>query len=108
MGLTVEGRGVGLRPVTEPLFDWKDYGRFVEVYAVTTGWLVLWGRYERMGAVRKTHGMRIYRDAAGVRRRIAAAVHELTGSERDARDAVTLFDARGGLPAHTPRNPLAS
>lgn len=104
----MEGRGVGLRPVTEPFFDWKDYGRFVEVYAVSSGWLVLWGRYERMGNVRATQGMRIYRDAAGVRRRIGAAVQELTGKPVDARDAQTLFDARGGLPAHTPRENIGA
>lgn len=99
----MEGRGVGLRPVTEALFDWKDHSRFVEVYAVSSGWLVIWGLYTEMGAVRNTHGMRIYREAAAVRRRIAWAVLALTGKEREARDALALFDLQGGLPAHTPR-----
>ena len=30
-------------------FIWRDRGRFIEVYRVATGWLVLWGRYKNLG-----------------------------------------------------------
>ena len=92
-----------MRPVTEALYAWIDHGRFVEVFAVTTGWLVIWGVHEQMGSVRTTHGTRIYRDERSVRRRLAWAVVALTGSAQEARDALTLLDARGGLPKHAPR-----
>ena len=92
-----------MRPVTEAMYAWMDHGRFVEVFAVTTGWLVVWGDHEQMGTVRNTHGTRIYRDERSVRRRLAWAVVALTGSAQEARDALALLDARGGLPKHTPR-----
>lgn len=99
----MDGHNLEMRPVTEALYDWKDAGRFVEVHAVTTGWLVLWGDHARMGTVRNLHGVRVYRDERGVRRRLAWAIIALTGDRREARDALSLLDARGGLPAHAPR-----
>ena len=92
-----------MRPVTEALYAWIDHGRFAEVYAVTTGWLVIWGAWEQMGSVRTLHGTRIYRDERSVRRRLAWAVLALTGEPQEARDALTVLDARGGLPKHAPR-----
>jgi hypothetical protein len=92
-----------LRPITEPIYDWKDHSRFVEIYPVSSGWLVLWGRYEEMGAVRTLAGSRIYRTATGARRRLAWAIVELTRKPGEARDALTLLDRQGGLPEHLPR-----
>ena len=92
-----------LEPVVEPVFDWKDHSRFVEIYPVSTGWLVLWGRYEEMGAVRTLHGSRVYRTAEGARRRLAWAIVGLTRNPVDARDALRLLDRKGGLPSHRPR-----
>jgi hypothetical protein len=92
-----------LKPVTEPVFDWKDHSRFVEIYPVSTGWLVLWGRYEEMGAVRTLAGSRVYRSATGARRRLAWAIVGLTHNPVDARDALRLLDRKGGLPSHRPR-----
>jgi hypothetical protein len=82
-----------------PVFVWKSFSRFVEVYPVHTGWLVLWGRYERQGAVRKLAGQRVYADPGGVRGRLAAAVEDLTGDRALVAEAVTLFD-RAALPEH--------
>ena len=85
-----------------PAFAWRDHSRFVEIVPVRTGWLVLWGRYEDMGRRRISYGNRIYRDLAGVRRRLADAVVELTGNRQEAIDALALLD-RQGLPEHTPQ-----
>ena len=92
-----------LEPVTDPVFDWKDHSRFVEIYPVSTGWLVLWGRYEEMGAVRTLRGSRVYRSAEGARRRLAWAIVGLTRNPVEARDALRLLDRKGGLPSHRPR-----
>ena len=92
-----------LQPVNEPVYDWKDHSRFVEIYPVSSGWFVLWGRYEEMGAIRLLAGSRIYRTDAGARRRLAWSIVSLTHNPMDARDALRLLDRQGGLPAHRPR-----
>jgi hypothetical protein len=92
-----------LKTVTEPTFDWKDHSRFVEIYPVSSGWLVLWGKYEEMGAVRTLSGSRVYRSSDGARRRLAWAIVGLTRNPIDAYDALRLLDRQGGLPAHRPR-----
>jgi len=75
-------------------FDWKDHSRFVEVVPVQTGWLVVWGHYEDLGARKYNHGSRVYRDLPSVRRRIADVVKEFTRKESEARDALTQFDLK--------------
>jgi hypothetical protein len=78
---------------TAPLvFSWKDFSRFIDVARVEKGWLVLWGIYREMGAVRELSGQRTYTDLAGVRRRVADAAFELTHDERHASEALLLFD----------------
>lgn len=84
-----------------PAFTWKSFSRFVELHPVRSGWLVLWGRYEDLGARKLLAGNRIYPDLAGARRRIADAVLELTGKPDLAREALTLLD-RARLPDHRP------
>jgi len=84
-----------------PAFSWKSFSRFVEVYPVQTGWLVLWGRYERQGAIRRLAGQRVYRNLAGVRARLADAVQELTGRSELVAEALILFD-RHRFPPHRP------
>ena len=96
-----------LQTVREPVFDWKDHSRFVEIYPISSGWLVIWGRYEEMGAVRSLAGSRIYQSAEGARRRLAWAIVALTRNPVDARDALRMLDYQGGLPAHDPK-PRAS
>jgi hypothetical protein len=91
-----------LHTVTAPVYEWKDHSRYVEVIPVQSGWLVNWGHYEEMGAKKFIHGTRIYRDEAGVRRRLADAVMAFTNKPSEARDALTLLDRRGGLPPHRP------
>jgi hypothetical protein len=80
-------------------FIWNDHGRFVEVHPVTTGWLVVWGHYEDLGAVRITEGNATYADLAGARRRVADAALELTRNPRTAADATKLFDFHS-FPTH--------
>ncbi len=89
---------------SEPAFDWKSFSRFVEVYLVQTGWLVLWGRYELQGARRMLAGQRVYADLAGVRSRLLGAVEDLTGERELVAEAATLFD-RASLPDHRGRLP---
>ena len=91
-----------LRTITEPAYEWKDHSRYVEVIPVQTGWLVNWGHYEDLGAKKFIHGSRIYRNEAGVRRRLADAVLEFTKRPAEAKDALVLLDRRGGLPRHRP------
>jgi hypothetical protein len=91
-----------LRTITEPVYEWKDHSRYVEIIPVETGWLVNWGIYEQMGAVKRIHGTRVYRDDAGVRRRLADAIIAFTRNPAEARDALMLLDRRGGLPRHRP------
>lgn len=74
------------------VFSWKDFSRFIEVARVELGWLVLWGVYRQMGAIRDLKGQRTYADLTGVRRRVADAAFELTHDERRAAEAVMLFD----------------
>jgi hypothetical protein len=83
----------------EPVFAWLTFSRFVEVYPVQTGWLVLWGRYEQQGAVRKIVGQRVYATLDGVRGRASAAIRELTGDEALARECLVRFD-RTPFPHH--------
>ena len=85
----------------EPVFAWKDHGRFVELHAVRTGWLVLWGHYEALGRRKALAGNRTYADLAGARRRLAAAVLELTGKPGLAAEALVLLE-RTPLPEHLP------
>ena len=82
-----------------PEFTWQDFSRFVEVSPVRTGWLVVWGRYEARGRRRVLRGNRVYRDLAGVRRRLADAVLELTGKSALVEEALGLLD-RAAIPAH--------
>jgi hypothetical protein len=82
-----------------PAFIWQDFSRFVEVSPVRTGWLVVWGRYEARGRRRVLRGNRVYRDLAGVRRRLADAVLELTGKSALVEEALGLLD-REAIPAH--------
>jgi hypothetical protein len=86
-----------------PAFAWRDHSRYVEIVPVRTGWLVVWGRYEEMGRRRLTLGNRVYRDLAGVRRRLVDTVVELTGNRQEAIDALALLNARG-LPTHSPQD----
>ena len=85
-------------------FIWNDHGRFVEVHPVRTGWLVVWGHYEDLGAVRINEGNATYASLAGARRRVADAALELTRSPQAATDATQLFDFHtfpdheGGIP----------
>jgi hypothetical protein len=82
-------------------FVWKDFGRFVEVHPVRSGWLVLWGRYEAAGRRKTLAGTRTYADLAGARRRLAAAVLELTRKPALAAEATALLD-RHPFPPHDP------
>lgn len=87
-----------------PAFAWRDHGRFVELHAVQTGWLVLWGRHDPQGRRRLLAGNRTYPDLDGARRRIADAVAELTGRPASAAEALLLL-GRAALPAHRPEPP---
>ncbi len=82
-------------------FAWKSFGRFVEVYPVATGWLTLWGHYQRHGTIRRLAGQRVYTDLGGVRARLADAVQELTGRRQLVAEALILFD-RHRFPPHHP------
>jgi hypothetical protein len=84
-GVRVGGQAVA------PAYIWSDGRRFVEVFAVQTGWLVMWGSLNE-GGDRFMLGNRVYLDLAGVRRRIAAAVFELTADRSAAVAAVVQFD----------------
>ena len=85
-------------------FVWTSFGRFVAVAQVTLGWLVLWGRYREQGRRRELAGNRTYRDLAGVRRRVADTVFELTRDPAQVAEALVRFD-RTAFPPH-PRSPL--
>ncbi len=101
--MVTEQHRFDLAPVTSPVYEWKDHSRFVEIYPVSSGWLVLWGRYEAMGAVRTLKGQRIYASGDSVRRRMAWEIIGFTKNPVDARDALRLLDRQGGLPSHRPR-----
>ena len=80
-------------------FVWKDFSSFVEVAPVERGWLVLWGTYRDSGRARVLAGNRTYPHLAGVRRRIADAVFELTRDPGLVAEAVTRLD-RTPFPAY--------
>src|SRR5690349_16680519 len=88
-----------------PAFVWTDYSRFVSVAPVVLGWLVLWGRYRELGRHRELAGNRTYRDLAGVRRRVAVSVFELTRDPALVAEALVPSDARCFRPFHQPRCP---
>jgi hypothetical protein len=91
------------RPLAEPAFEWKDHSRFVNIYPVEDGWLVVWGKYEDLGKRKLVYGNQVYRDLDGVKRRLALAAIELTADPRNADDALALL-ARRGLPEHGPKD----
>ncbi len=90
-----------MHPIDVALYEWKDHSRYVEVTPVQSGWLIVWGRYEAQGAIKHIHGNRIYRDLAGVRRRLADIVTQFTKKPSEAADALMEFE-RLNLPTHTP------
>ena len=83
---------MSLSPDRKLAFTWKDYSRFVEIAPVSSGWLVLWGRYIDMGRGRELVGNQIYIDLSGVRRRLADSVFELTRDYALVTEALVLFD----------------
>jgi hypothetical protein len=87
------------RPLAEPAFEWKDHSRFVSIYPVERGWLVVWGKYEELGKRKLVYGNQVYRDQDGVKRRLALAAIELTADPRNADEALWLLERRG-LPKH--------
>jgi len=99
---TISEHNLQLSTITDPIYSWNDHGRYVEVVPVQTGWLVLWGEYRHLGLSKHIYGSRVYRDEAGVRRRLADAVLKFTKRHSEARDALVLLDRMGGLPAHRP------
>lgn len=92
-------------PGRPPCFVWKDFSRFVELHVVPTGWLVLWGRYTEAGKRKLLAGNQTYLDLAGARRRVIDAVHELTGEQRLAVEALTLLNHADLPTAHHGRLP---
>ncbi len=86
------------------VFTWKDFSRFVQVAPVERGWLVLWGHFRHGGRTRDLAGQRTYTDLAGVRRRVADSVFELTRSSELVAEAVVRFD-RTSFPVHMPTPP---
>jgi hypothetical protein len=91
------------RPFAEPAFEWKDYSRFVNIYPVERGWLVVWGKYEDLGARKLVYGNQVYRDLGGVKRRLAMSIIELTANPSLVDDAFALL-TRQGLPPHEPKD----
>ena len=83
------------------VFNWKDFSRFVQVAPVERGWLVLWGHFRQGGRARDLAGQRTYVDLAGVRRRVADSVFELTRSSDLVAEAMIRFD-RTPFPVHLP------
>ena len=79
-------------PAPEPAFSYRTFSRFVEVFPVGSGLLVVWGRYEDQGASRLVVGQRVYTDLIGVRSRLQAAVFDLTKDQGLVQEALTLFD----------------
>ncbi len=86
-----------VHPGRAPGFVWKDFSRFVELHAVKTGWLVLWGHYTHAGKQKILAGNQTYADLPSARRRLIDAVLELTGEQRLAAEALALLD-RARLP----------
>ncbi len=87
--------------IDESGFIWKDFSRYVEVHAVRTGWLVVWGRYADAGAKKHIAGNRTYADLASARRRVADAAMELTHKPSLAQEALQRFD-QFPFPQHEP------
>ena len=83
------------------VFNWKDFSRFVQVAPVARGWLVLWGHFRQGGRARDLAGQRTYVYLAGVRRRVADSVFELTRSSELVTEAMIRFD-RTQFPVHQP------
>jgi hypothetical protein len=81
------------------VFNWKDFSRFVQVAPVERGWLVLWGHFQQGGRMRDLSGQRTYVDLAGIRRRVADSVFELTRSPELVAEAMIRFD-RTPFPAY--------
>ncbi len=73
-------------------FIWNDHGRFVEVHPIRMGWIVVWGHYEDLGAIRIHEGNAQYRSLDGAKRRLVDAALELTRRPRAAADAARMFD----------------
>lgn len=88
-----------VHPGRPPAFVWKDFSRFAELHAVTTGWLVLWGTYTEAGKQKILAGNQTYADLASARRRLIDAVQELTGKQELAAEALALLN-RTRLPAN--------
>jgi hypothetical protein len=88
-----------VNPGRPPAFVWKDFSRFAELHAVTTGWLVLWGTYTEAGKRKILAGNQTYADLPAARRRLIDAVQELTGKQELAVEALTLLN-RTRLPVH--------
>jgi hypothetical protein len=91
------------RPLAEPAFEWKDYSRFVNIYPVERGWLVVWGKYEDLGQRKLVYGNQVYRDLDGVKRRLAMSIIELTANPSLVDDAFAIL-TRQGLPPHQPKD----
>jgi hypothetical protein len=94
-------RSPGITGEDRAIFDWKDFSRFVQVAPVERGWLVLWGHFQQGGRARNLAGQRTYVDLAGVRRRVADSVFELTRSPELVGEAMIRFD-RTTFPQHSP------
>jgi hypothetical protein len=86
-----------VHPGRPPAFVWKDFSRFAELHAVTTGWLVLWGTYTEAGKRKILAGNQTYVNLPGARRRLIDAVLELTGKQELAEEALALLN-RARLP----------
>jgi hypothetical protein len=84
---------------SKKVFVWKDHSRYVEVLPVTTGWFVVWGRYEDGGRRKLIAGNQVYTSRSGARRRVADAVLDLTRRPNLAAEAVFAFDGFA-FPAH--------
>ena len=78
--------------IPDPAFSYRSFSRYVEVFDVSTGWLVVWGRYEDQVETRIILGQRTYTDLFGVRNRVQAAVEDLTRDRELVFEATTLFD----------------
>ena len=79
-------------PRAEPAFSWLSFSRYVEVYRVRIGWLVIWGVYQQTGAIRTVAGQRVYATPQDARARVSAAILALTGSHDLARECLIRFD----------------
>ena len=102
--MTGAGHGPIVRDnATALAFVWKDHSRYVEIQPVSTGYLVLWGRYEEQGRRKLLCGNRLYPTLPDARRRLADAVLELTRRPDLAAEALGLLD-RFSFPPHQVRD----